>query len=232
MPFSKVDEKSPVYDQLLGWLFSGKVAPGTRLVEQSLAREFGVSRIPIRESIHKMVAQGLLVEGGRGSSVRTRTYTAEDIRQLFEFRSALEGFSTRAAAANATEMDFARMEMICNEAEMDISNYGSQRWPELDHHFHAALAKASHNNRLIHCLKHLLAECHYVFYVLPPGIQPGEPVSEDAAAQMVEALEKHRAIIEAIRARDADRAEEIVQAHIEASGRHAAREKMALDLKG
>lgn len=232
MPFSKVDEKSPVYEQLLEWLFSGNVAPGTRLVEQSLASEFGVSRIPIRESIHKMVAQGLLVEGGRGSSVRTRTYTAEDIRQLYEFRMALEGFSTRAAAANATEMDLARMEMICNEAEMDISNYGSQRCPELDHHFHAALAKASHNNRLTHCLKHLLAECHYVFYVFAPGIQPGEPVSEDAAAQMVEALGKHRAIIEAIRARDADRAEEIVQAHIEASGRRAASEKMALDLKG
>ena len=227
MPFSKVDEKSPVYDQLLKWLFSGNVAPGTRLVEQSLAREFGVSRIPIRESIHKMVAQGLLVEGGRGSSVRTRVYTPEEIQELSDLRESLEVGSARTAAVNATETDLTRMEMICNEFEVAIRGSNRERFDRLDHQFHAAVAEASHNKRLIQSLKHLLVEYHYMLFNCLIDTQSDKPASELSLADVAE---EHRALVEAIRAGDADRADAIVRNHIRTSGRRAAREMIASGL--
>jgi DNA-binding GntR family transcriptional regulator len=229
MSVLEVGDKPTLYERLLEMLFSGDVAPGTKLSERELARKLGVSRVPVRESLREMVARGLLVDGDKGASVRTRSYTAEDIRQLSEYRSALEGASARAAAANATEMDIARMEMACDEAES--GTYGWERRVQLEHHFHMALAEASHNERLIHSLKHLLAECHYVIYIRPWLAMPRKLSPEEVVAGMVEITKDHRAIVEAIRAKDADLARDIAAAHIWGSGLEAAREKMALDMK-
>jgi DNA-binding GntR family transcriptional regulator len=231
MPFSETNDTSSVYERLLQWLFSGNVAPGETLTERSLARELGVSHTPVRESIREMVAHGLLVGGDRGRSVRTRSYTAEEIKQLSEFRSTLEGAAARGAAANATEMDIARMEMICDEAEMENGSCSGERWAQLEHNFHTALAEASHNERLIHSLKHLLTECHYVFYIRPWITKPRKPSPEEVIAYLVKAREDHRAIVDAIREKDADLAGNIAAPHIWCSGLKVAREKMALDLK-
>ena len=145
-----------VYDRVIEYLFSGDKPPGSKVVEQELADELGVSRIPIRESLGKLVGQGLLVgeKGGRG--VRMREYSIEEIRQLYEARGTIEGGIARAATRAATETDIARLQIICEQAESEIGHYGSKRWAELDHAFHAALADASHNERLAHQLKLML----------------------------------------------------------------------------
>jgi DNA-binding GntR family transcriptional regulator len=230
MPFSEISDKSTVYQRLQKWIFSGEIPPGTKLAERELAEELGVSRIPVRESIRQMVAHGLLVGGEKWEGVRTRVYTHEEVRQLSEFREIFEGGSAKAAAANATEVDLTRMDMICNEEDGEVGNYGSERWAQLDHHFHEVLAEASHNERLIHCLKHMLAECYYVFYLRPSRVRPKKPSPEEAVALMARVVEDHRTLVAAIRAGDGDLAEKIAQAHIWAGGRRAAQEMIALDL--
>ena len=230
MPFSNIGDSSTVYQRLLKWVFSGNVTPGAKLVERSLASELGVSRIPVRESVREMVAQGLLVGGEKWEGVRTRHYDPEEIRQLTEFREIFEGGAAGAAARHATDVDLARMEMICREADAEVGNYGSQRWAQLDHHFHAAMADASHNQRVIHCLRHLLAECHYVFYIHPGRVRRRQPSAEEAAAHMARVVEDHRAMIEAIGARDPQRASRLARAHMRVCGRQAAEEIIASDL--
>ena len=231
MPFSDIGDQSTVYERLLKWVFSGNVAPGAKLVERDMATELGVSRIPVRESVREMVAQGLLVGGDKWQGVRTRRYNPDEIRQLTEFREIFEGGAAQSAARHATEIDVARMEMICNEAESEVGNYGSERWAQLDHHFHAAMAEASHNERLIHAVRHLLAECHYVFYVRPASVRRREPSGEEATAHMARVVEDHRALIEAIRAHDVERAGKIARAHMRAIGRKAAQDIIASDLE-
>ena len=230
MPFSSIDDESSVYDRLLKLVFSEDSRPGEKLVERNLASELGVSRIPVRESVREMVAQGLLVGGEKWEGVRTRRYTPDDIRQLSEFREIFDGGAARVAALHATEMDLAQLDMICKEAEGEVGNYGSERWTQLDHSFHAAVADASHNQRLIHFMKFMLAESHYAFYVRPRHVRRNVPSQEEVVAHMERVIKDHRALVEMIRKKNPDSAEKIARAHIWTSGQQAAQDLIASKL--
>jgi len=202
------DAESSLYDRLIEHLFSGDRTPGSKIIEQDLANELGVSRIPIRESLRRMMGQGLLVGEPGGRGVRMRQYTVEDVRQLYEARGIMEGGAARVAARAATDADITRLHRICRQMEGEIGNYGSKRWADLDHAFHAAIADASHNDRVAQYLKLLLTECHYIFYVRPTRSRRPIPAPEDATAHMRGVLEKeHVALVELIVAGDADAAE-------------------------
>ena len=112
----------PVYDRLVNMIFHGRFAPGDKLVEEELAAALGVSRVPIRETLAKLVGQGLLVGGSRGQGVRMREYGIEEVRQLYEYREPLEGIAAAAAARRATSSDLTRMEIICQQAEREIDD--------------------------------------------------------------------------------------------------------------
>lgn len=233
MPFRKIDEQSTVYDRLTQLIFSGRFAPGQKLIERDLASELGVSRIPVRESLGRMVAQGLLLGGEKWQGVRMRTYTADEIHQLYEFREMLEGGAARAAAERATATDLERLEMICAEEEPEVGHYGSPRWAELDHHFHATLAEASHNERIAHSLTLLLTECHYVFYLYPAQCgRQWTPSPQEAAAHMQSVLEDHRMLLSLIRSRDGAAAEQKARADMRKSAQRATRALIARDLGG
>ncbi|MEA1950149.1 MAG: GntR family transcriptional regulator [Planctomycetota bacterium] len=230
MPFSHISDESSVYERLLKIVFSEDATPGEKLVERNLASELGVSRIPVRESVREMVAQGLLVGGEKWEGVRTRRYTPDDIRQLSEFREIFDGGAARIAAMNATDMDVAQLEMICTEAESEVGNYGSERWAHLDHRFHEAVADASHNQRLVHFMKFMLAESHYAFYVHPGRMRRSVPSKEEAVEHMQRVVKDHRTLVDMIREKDADGAEKIARAHIWTSGRQAAQDLIASKL--
>lgn len=212
-----------VYDRLLKWVFSGQVPPGAKLVERQLAAQFGVSRIPVRESVREMLAQGVLVGGEKWEGARTRSYTPNEVRQLSEYRQILEGGAARLAAEYATDDDLARLTDICRQESAEVGNYGSDRWAELDHEFHDAIVAASHNDRLIHVMHHLLAECHFVFYVWPRLHRKEARSAAETEAHMARVVEDHRTIIDLIGAGDGEAAARIAQAHIRTTGRQAAR---------
>jgi DNA-binding GntR family transcriptional regulator len=202
-----------VYDRLVELVFSGSYEPGSKLTERDLAEHLQVSRIPVRESLGKMVAQGLLLGGGRREGVRIRQYTPDEIRQLYEFRLFLEVGAVRAAAKYAQAADIERIEAACDEMTRHVGEYGSQTWAKLDHQFHKALVHASHNKRAITALRALLTECHYVFY-LRPSRQRRQPTAEEATAWMDKVQQEHRLLVEHVVAGDADGAEQLLRKHI------------------
>jgi DNA-binding GntR family transcriptional regulator len=209
-----------LYRRLVKHVFSGELSPGEKVVERQLAEQLGVSRIPVRESLRKMVGQGLLTSGADGGEIRMREYSPEDVRQLYEFRVSLEVCAARAASRAATDTDVARMRLICDETDLVIeAEEPRQRWGELDHAFHEALAEASHNERISHSLKNLLTECHYLFYVFPAKAKRKQETPAQTAAHMREVLEgEHRALLKLIDNRDAEGAEELARETIRLSG--------------
>ncbi len=222
MPFSKISEDSSVYNRLLKLVFSGDRSPGERLIERELAEELGVSRIPVRESIREMLAQGLLVGGDKWAGACTRFYTPDEIRQLIEYRQILEGGAAQFAARHANIEDLKRLEEICRQARENISDFNWSLHGRLDHQFHDALATASHNERLIRTMQHLLTECHYVFYILPSSrLKMKTP--EEISAHIVRVWEDHRTIVDLIRNADAKNAERVAVAHLQVIGRQSAR---------
>ena len=228
--FSQTTEESPVYDRLVKLVFSGKTTPGSKLVERDLARELGVSRIPVRESLAKMVAQGLLVGGEKWQGARLRSYDSEEIRQLYEYRETLEGGIARASANSRTPGDIDRLRRICDQIEKEVGNYGSERWAQLDHRFHLALAESCRNERLLHSARLLLTECFYVFYLYPARQGRPAPAHDDAVAYMAGIAKDHRRLVDLVAAGDGDEAEREARSHMRKSGRRAERAIIDQDL--
>jgi DNA-binding GntR family transcriptional regulator len=222
-----------IYDRVVQHIFfSGTVSPGSKVVERQLADQLGVSRIPIRETLRQLSGQGLLVADHNGQGARLRKYTAEDIRQLYELRELLEGGAARAAARSATDTDVARMEMICQQTAAEVGDYGSKIWADLDHAFHAALADASHNERIARSLTQLLTECHYIFYLYPSHHGRPKPNATEAKAHMQGVLEDHQTLLKLICAGDADGAERKAREDMRISNERFTQVLIARDLAG
>ncbi len=216
-----------VYQGILDLVFCGDRKPGSKLVEEQLAGELGVSRVPVRESLKRLVGQGILVGGGKGESVRIRDYSPDDVRHLYEYREVLEGVAARAAAQVASATDIARLEIICQQAASEIPDCHDLRWQELDQHFHFALADASHNRRIIPQLRMLVTECRYVFFVFP---HPSTD-SQHSAEHLNRVHGDHMALLELIKSRDSEGAEMRARTDMRKSAGIVLRLMIAGDLK-
>ena len=202
-------ETTTIYDQVVQRIFSGDYQPGSRIREEALASSLGVSRVPVRESLAKLAAQGMLIGGDKGQGVRLRKYTLDEVRHLYEYRELLEGGAARAAATSATSTDLARLEIVCEKAEQLIGAGRLGEWAQMDMQFHLALALAGRNDRIVPQLKTLVVECGYLFFVVPNPLycgSDGNPAEEAAAVQRA-SHEKHCTLLDLIRRRLPDEAE-------------------------
>ncbi|HWL10787.1 MAG TPA: GntR family transcriptional regulator [Planctomicrobium sp.] len=208
-------QNQEIYDQLSRLIFSGDFESGSNLVERDLASRLGVSRVPVRETLTQMVAQGVL-EGGKRKreGVRIRRYSADEIRQLYDYRAIVEGGISRGAAGHASQADILRLTMICDEMETLLEVDDSSRWGALDGKFHEALAEASRNDRFERTLKSLLRECFYVFYILSRRSSRREMTPEALISHKKQTLKDHRAITSFVKSGDADAAEKQARLHI------------------
>ncbi|HEX6470001.1 MAG TPA: GntR family transcriptional regulator [Streptosporangiaceae bacterium] len=115
--------RQTVYDALVELIVSGTLQPGRHLVEAELARQLGVSRQPIRESLHRLQAEGWVeLRPGQGAFVHTPT--EQEVDQLLDVRGLLEGEAARLAAVSSTPEDVARLRELWREgvAALDIDD--------------------------------------------------------------------------------------------------------------
>lgn len=116
-------------------IIAGHFAEDEPIRQDDIARQFNVSKIPVREALKRLEAEGLVMfQRNRGAMV-TRMSESE-LAQMFEVRMLLEDKALRLAIPNMTEETFARAERICQEfvGENDVG-----RWAELNWELHACL---------------------------------------------------------------------------------------------
>src|SRR5690554_787048 len=100
------------YSHLRQAIIEGRILPGSRLKEQHIAEELGVSRTPVREALKMLQSDGLVtIERNVGALVRT--LTAKDVGDLYEFRIRLEGFAAYRAALYRTDEDLGLLTEAC-----------------------------------------------------------------------------------------------------------------------
>ncbi len=107
-------QATDAYQLIRRAIVEGAYAPGQRLVEQRLAEEHGLSRTPVREALRRLQAEGLVdVERHRGAAVRR--LSADDIADIYELRSRLEGYACERAAIRATreQLDCMAVAVTC-----------------------------------------------------------------------------------------------------------------------
>lgn len=188
------------YRRLRSDIVRGLLRPNERLIEAELAESLAVSRTPIRESLQRLAADGLVVSRRRGWVVYE--HTPDEIREIYEIRSALEGYAACLAAERATDEHLSKIVTILQES-VDIAHVPRQRMVEVNDRFHDAIIEASGNRRLA---KEIGRNRLYYFNYRLANLYSDEEVSVSRA--------QHDQIVRALLGRDSREAEEITRTHV------------------
>jgi DNA-binding GntR family transcriptional regulator len=208
-------------------VLSGEIPTGTRLRQQTLAAEFGVSRTPVREALRQLQAGGLvIVEPNRGAVVRGPS--ARDIREAYAVRAELEGFAAEQAVGHIGDLELRRLrecELLFRQAiegVIDDRRRGVERhwsteseWERANSQFHRVIQEAAGNRQLLMSI----AQLHQRF----PRDLTWSALSRSTFL-LEENIEQHRRILAQIEARDATAARVAMRAHVQAAGELVARQ--------
>ncbi|MED4227495.1 GntR family transcriptional regulator [Neobacillus cucumis] len=181
------------YEIIRDKILNGELPGGTKIVEEKVAAELGVSRTPIRESIRKLEQEGLIV------NKRVVKPTEKDLRNMFQIRILLEGFSAKCAASYLKEDE---LESLYNCVE--IGRKGTvEEIMRANERFHEIIVNASNNPVMIDIIDRMQSTIYLfrktvVFYNRP------------------HLIDEHEEIYKAIKARDGERAEMVMKNHLQA----------------
>lgn len=108
--------RDAVYDSIRNSLVRGRFAPGEKLVLRQLALEFGVSLTPVREALHRLIAEGVLTQE-HSRSVRVPVLSQERTLELRDIRVVLEGLAAERAAKRASAAEIKQLERLAKEVD-------------------------------------------------------------------------------------------------------------------
>ncbi|MBM3605911.1 MAG: GntR family transcriptional regulator [Alphaproteobacteria bacterium] len=190
-----------VHAELSRQIIAGQLRPGDPLAETALAQRFSLSRTPVREALHRLASEGLVERGPRRAFL-VRRMSHATLRDLFETLGELEALCAAMAAHRMTATDLARLQTILDEGDGPHADYAAA-----NARFHAALRAGAQNE--------VLAE---VLDELDRRSLPWRSAQFDArAARIDSSRDEHRAILEAVAARDGDRAAAVMRGHMATS---------------
>lgn len=195
-----------VYQQIRNSIVSGELAPGQRVTETKLAESLNVSRTPIREAVQRLETEGVLRHSPRqGLIVRQLEY--QEVVELYAMRLVLESTAAALSAQQATEPE---IEILSDIVDMEGSVETGDAEQSINYNkvFHETLAQSAHNRYLIDSIRSLDNSM-----ILLGG---STLVSEDRRKQ---AVQEHRAVVEAIKLRDAEAAKDAMAHHIKGAQR-------------
>jgi DNA-binding GntR family transcriptional regulator len=177
------------------------LAPLSVIDEQTLREDLGLGRTPIREALHRLSAEGLvIIAPRRGMFVADISIT--DLVKIFEVRMAMEGYCARLAAKRCTPALIAQMEETVRALEKTPPD-DARGLMEIDERFHSLLYQAADNEFLADSLDRLHALSLRLWFLVL-----------DRLGDVWSAIEQHRAIVEALQAGNPERAELLIKQHI------------------
>jgi DNA-binding GntR family transcriptional regulator len=191
-----------VFERLRADIKAGRYPAGQRMREEDIAQRLGVSRTPVREALSRLQHHGLLENAADGLVVTQ--LTRAQILELYGMREMLEGAAARFAARQASPYDVSDLRRIAEAFE--ATGEEPDRLATLNAAFHQAIYEAAHNRYLIRTL----GELHDALALL-------QTTTFTVQGRYAGSVAEHGRIVDAIEARDPDRAEREARDHI----RHA-----------
>jgi len=197
--------KSKVARSLRFAIQTGQLEPGQRLVEEEIASQLGVSRVPVREAIRVLEADGLLVtEHGRGASVANPSNV--DIEDIYGLRVALESYCLSSIIDKGDEAAFTVLQSLVDK--MSEWRPGDDRSDllELDLVFHERLCEMSNNERLLSTWRSQMAQLRMLLVLSDTYLEDPGGIARG-----------HQRIVDAIRRRDLNEALNVLRYHFDKS---------------
>lgn len=155
-----------VYEELRNLILTGKIKPGTRMMEIELAEDMGVSRTPIREAIRKLEKEGLVVIEPRKGAYASEV-SVKDMVDILEVRANMEGFAAYLAAERMTEPEKKALGEASDNFRKAVVTGNMVDMISYDIKFHHIIAESCRNNHLLHMveqLQELVLRFRYIYY--------------------------------------------------------------------
>ena len=191
-----------VAERLRTSIFSHELAPGSWIDEQAIAKEYGISRTPMREAIKILAAEGLITMKMRRGAYVTEV-SKSDLNQIFTVLALLEGQACRETAIKASEGQLEALDSIHMKLERAAADRDLDQFFAINQSFHDKLQEISNNpwmKRVIDDLRKVLK------------LQRRDSLSK--RGRMESSLVEHRKILSALLARDADLSEKLMKEHL------------------
>ena len=198
--YKNVSLADRVYAKLERDIISGAYPRGEILTELRLVEELGVSRTPIREALRRLAQDHLIEDTGKGS--RVLGITQDDLDDLLAIRVRLEGLVARYAAENRSEEEIAELRHLVELQEYYVTRGDTARVVEMDDQMHELIYRMSRHPVLYDTLEPVHRK-----------MQKYRRESVDELARAQTSAREHRAIYEAIAARDGETADRLMSAH-------------------
>ena len=198
---SSRSKKELVIETLRSAILNRELTPGTRLVIEDLAKQLGVSPIPVREALQRLDADGyVVIEPYLGA--RVAQIEAESVIEVFSLLETMEVVSSRAACQHMSDSDFSVLEKMLEK--MDSLMGDPELWSQENRHFHRFICEKS-GTRLVGSLMSKVLDhwdrLHRYF------------LKDVFARRLRQAQREHWKILRTLRTRDPARTEAVVREH-------------------
>lgn len=198
----KFSLRGRVFNNLRENILAGVYHENEELKENTIAQELGVSRTPVREALRQLELEGLVTMiPNKGAYVTG--ITSKDIHDIYMIRSYLEGLCARWACENITEAQIEDLEEVLYLSDFHSRRSHNDQLVELDNKFHDLIYKASGSK----ILNHVLSDFHHY-------VERVRKITLAKPDRATKSSQEHAAILDAIRQRDSNLAEELAHEHI------------------
>ena len=200
-------DDSPVCRRIRQDILAGRISSNERLKVSDLAAQYGTSTNPVREALHQLRGEGLvMISPNRGA--RARQIDEAYVRDLYELASLFVPYLIRWFVGICTDDDIARLEQVQNQIEaLNIAD--KMQHSNLDQQFHQIMYERHYNRMTV--------ELWWRKRTILTGINRDHMISR---RRQREVLDEHRGLIAALSAHDEDRAAALIAQHVRGAGRH------------
>ena len=191
-----------VFKSIRESILRGEYNKGDALRETVIAKQLNVSRTPVREAIRQLELEGLVYSIPNKETV-VAGISEEDVQDIFLIRSKLEGLAAKQAAMRITSTEIKEITEVLELTEFYAQKGDIEHIEELDHRFHDLIYIATKSR----IMKQVLSEFHSY-------VQKTRMASLSTPGRIEGLLSEHTAIFEAIKQKDGDKAERLMNQHI------------------
>ena len=207
MKFKKATYHVQIADMLRDMIMTGKLKEGDKVNEGKLCETMGISKTPMREAIRVLSVEGLIrLVPNRGAFVTKPEF--EEIAEMFDVMSLLEGFCAREACQKMTSRNFARLEKLHAKLEENFERHDQEEYIRINNQYHSFIQEIAGNrtlNQIIDGLRKKILLYRFQSLNLP--------------SRFASSIQEHRDLMEAFRQRDHLSAESLMRDHLQNQSR-------------
>ncbi|MGE4247966.1 MAG: GntR family transcriptional regulator [Parvibaculaceae bacterium] len=193
-------------NELREMIVRGDLKAGEKIAEASVCEMLGISRTPLREALKLLSAEGLIeLRPNRGAAIAP--LRVEELTSLFEVVAGIERLAAELAALRLTPDDIGRLRALQEEMERYFGHGDRKDYFRLNQEVHGLIVSGAKNEVLSATHAWLFARAERARYL-----------ALDVRGRWLESVDEHRAILEALEARDAEKAGRLLETHIKHTG--------------